>query len=117
MASKDTTRGSRNNPIKSRYKCYEGGPVSDRHSLRRWAQVGRVFAAPRVRSPRRWQQAGAEMLERLSNAAAEALVEILRGELPRHEWHSPIWKVRWLFTSRAVGWAFERWARYETEVW
>lgn len=62
-------------------------------------------------------EAGAEMLERLAAAAADALGELLRGELPEEKWHSPIWRVRWLFTSRTVGWAFEKWARFESQVW
>jgi creatinine amidohydrolase len=62
-------------------------------------------------------EAGAEMLERLAGAASEALGEVLRGELPESKWHSPIWKVRWLFMSRTVSWTFEKWARFRSQVW
>ena len=60
---------------------------------------------------------GAQMMDRLAGAAAEALGEVLRGELPPDQWHSPVWKVRWLFTSEFVKWAFERWVGHRSPVW
>lgn len=85
---------------------------SFRHKLK-FYETNSYTGNPRVASA----EAGAEMLERLAGAAAEALGEVLRGELPESQWHSPVWKLRWAFTSRTVGWAFERWAKYKSQVW
>lgn len=60
---------------------------------------------------------GAEFLDILSGHCADALAELLDGRRSPEECYSPLWKARWLFTSRTVGWAFEKAVRYRQRVW
>lgn len=42
---------------------------------------------------------GEQILDTLGSAAAELVGQLLDGELPEREWHSPLWKLRHLFTN------------------
>jgi len=42
---------------------------------------------------------GERILDTLAAKAAEALVEILDGSLPREKWHSPLWDKRFVFVN------------------
>jgi creatinine amidohydrolase len=51
---------------------------------------------------------GEQILDTLAVPTAEALVEILEGRLPAEQWHSPIWKLRHLFTHPVAVRFFDR---------
>ncbi len=51
--------------------------------------------APGSASP----ELGEQILSLLAKNSAEALAEVWEGKLPRSEWHSPPWSLRWLFIS------------------
>jgi creatinine amidohydrolase len=51
---------------------------------------------------------GRQYLERLSQAAAEALVDLREGRLAPKDCHSPLWPMRHLFLNPVVGWIFDR---------
>ncbi len=51
---------------------------------------------------------GEQILDLLASKAAEGLTEILEGRLPRSEWHSPVWKLRHVFTHPAAVAFFDR---------
>ncbi len=42
---------------------------------------------------------GEQILDTLASRAAEAMGEILDGTLPREQWHSPFWKLRFIFVN------------------
>ena len=60
---------------------------------------------------------GGQVIDVLSDHASKALLEVLDGKRPLDHCRSPLWKVRWLFTSALVGAAFERAVGYRTQVW
>ncbi|MCC6525974.1 MAG: creatininase family protein [Polyangiaceae bacterium] len=47
-------------------------------------------------------EAGAHLLERLSDAGADALAAVMRGEVSLRDAHSPIWRRRWLLLNPLV---------------
>jgi len=51
---------------------------------------------------------GEQILDILAGHTADALVEILEGRLPPDQWHSPLWKLRHLFTHPAAVRFFDR---------
>lgn len=51
---------------------------------------------------------GEQFLDVLGEKAAEALSELLDGNLPRDQWHSPVWKLRHLFVNTASVRIFDR---------
>ncbi len=51
---------------------------------------------------------GEQFLDVLGEKAAEALSELLDGNLPRDQWHSPVWKLRQLFVNTASVRLFDR---------
>ena len=59
---------------------------------------------------------GKQMMDVLAGHAAEALSEIWQGTLPVEECHSPLWPLRWVFTSRTLSWVFERAVGYRNQV-
>lgn len=59
---------------------------------------------------------GSRILDVLARETATALSDVYTGRLRPEDCHSPLWKARWLFTSEALGWAFERILRYENRV-
>ncbi|MEZ4264795.1 MAG: creatininase family protein [Myxococcota bacterium] len=59
---------------------------------------------------------GAAFIDTLAGHAVEALSDLWTGKLGVEQCHSPIWKIRWLFTVPAVSWAFERALRYKSRV-
>lgn len=59
---------------------------------------------------------GRQMIEVLARHAADALQEVLHGTLRPEECHSPIWPLRWLFTSETLGRLFERAVKYQQRV-
>ena len=42
---------------------------------------------------------GEQILDTLGSAGAELVTQLLDGELPEREWHSPLWKLRHIFTN------------------
>ena len=42
---------------------------------------------------------GERILDTLGEKGAEAVTEILDGQLPPSQWHSPLWKQRFWFTN------------------
>ncbi len=60
--------------------------------------------APGKASP----ELGERIMEVLGTHAAQAMVEILEGKLPPDQWHSPVWRQRFLFTNSAMVWFFNR---------
>ena len=59
---------------------------------------------------------GAQMLEVLAGHAADALQALWEERLDPAECHSPLWKLRWVFTVPAIGAAFERAIGYRSQV-
>jgi creatinine amidohydrolase/Fe(II)-dependent formamide hydrolase-like protein len=51
---------------------------------------------------------GERILDVLCTHAAAAMTEILEGKLPPDQWHSPVWRQRFLFTNRFMVWFFNR---------
>ncbi len=62
------------------------------------------------------EEVGAQMADVLTDHCAEALSQLLSGEVEPEACRSPLWPLRWAFTSRTVGWMFERSMRYENRV-
>jgi creatinine amidohydrolase len=52
---------------------------------------------------------GEQILDTLARAAGELVTQLLDGKLPEAEWHSPIWKLRHLFTNPAAVRFFDAW--------
>lgn len=69
--------------------------------------------APAVGSP----EAGAQILEELSRLTANALSRVWTRELSPEDCHSPLWPVRWVFTTPIISQTFMRLMRYQTQVW
>ncbi|MDX2171273.1 MAG: creatininase family protein [Deltaproteobacteria bacterium] len=61
--------------------------------------------APGKASP----ELGERILDTLGEKGAAAVAEILDGELPPAEWHSPLWKQRFWFTNPLMVRFFNRW--------
>jgi len=59
---------------------------------------------------------GAKMLEVLAGHAADALHSLWEERLDPADCHSPLWKLRWVFTVPAIGAAFERAIGYRSQV-
>ena len=51
---------------------------------------------------------GERILDRLAAESAEALAQILNGTLPPEQWHSPLWRKRFLFTNPLMVRLFNR---------
>ncbi len=51
---------------------------------------------------------GEKILDTLAEKAAEAVAELLDGQLPEPQWHSPFWKLRHLFVNPAAVRLFDR---------
>ncbi len=62
-------------------------------------------------------EAGQEMLEAFANHTANALEEVWKGQRSLEDCHSPLWKVRWVFTFSPISKAFERAVGYKSQVW
>lgn len=59
---------------------------------------------------------GARMIDTLAAHAADTLTEVLAGKLSPDACHSPVWKLRWLFTNRPLSAAFEKAMGYRNRV-
>jgi creatinine amidohydrolase len=51
---------------------------------------------------------GEQFLDVLGEKAGEAIAELLDGELPPKQWHSPVWKLRQLFVNPIAVRAFDK---------
>jgi creatinine amidohydrolase/Fe(II)-dependent formamide hydrolase-like protein len=51
---------------------------------------------------------GEKIIEFIGTHAAKAVSEILDGKLLPHQWHSPLWRQRFLFTNRFMVWLCNR---------
>ena len=54
------------------------------------------------------EQIGEEILDTLSGLCAETLNDVLNGKISPDDCHSPIWPMRWVFSSQWIGSLFER---------
>ena len=87
-----------------------GQPASFRDMIRAFRgglaffRVESYSGTPAAASP----ELGDQILDRLSQKAAEAMVEIFENKLPPDEWHSPIWPKRFLFINPVMAWIFDR---------
>jgi len=70
----------------------------------RFFRVETYAGAPGKASP----ELGERILDALSEKGAQAVTEILDGELPPAQWHSPLWKQRFWFTNGAMVRFFNR---------
>jgi creatinine amidohydrolase len=52
---------------------------------------------------------GEQILDTLGAAAGKLVTELLDGRLPESEWHSPLWRLRRLFTNPAAVRFFDAW--------
>ena len=59
---------------------------------------------------------GREMMDVLARHTADALEDVLRGRVGPEECHSPIWPLRWIFTSETLGRLFECAVKYKQRV-
>ena len=59
---------------------------------------------------------GERFLDVLAECAAEALSRYWTGEIPLSDTHSPVWKLRWAFTSELVTGLVQWVTRYENRV-
>ena len=59
---------------------------------------------------------GREMIDVLARHTADALEDVLHGRLAPEQCHSPIWPLRWIFTSETLGRLFERAVKYKQRV-
>ncbi len=59
---------------------------------------------------------GERILDTLSGHAAELVAQLLDGELPEAEWHSPVWKLRHLFVNPAAVRLADAWLRVPRTV-
>jgi creatinine amidohydrolase len=83
--------------FKAKLKYYEAETYSGQPALAS-AQLGEVF------------------IDTLAGHAVDALSDLWTGRLDVSQCHSPIWKIRWLFTVPAISWVFERAVRYKNRV-
>lgn len=60
---------------------------------------------------------GKQILDTLASHGAEALSELWTGKLALRDCHSPLWPVRWIFTSSWLGWLIEKLVGYRSKVW
>ena len=60
-------------------------------------------------------QSGAEPMQD-EQVAWHEVEQVLAGTLPASQWHSPLWPMRWIFTSEWLSRVFERAVRYEQRV-
>lgn len=59
---------------------------------------------------------GREMMDVLAQHTAAALEDVLHGRLAPEQCHSPIWPLRWVFTSEILSRVFERAVKYQQRV-
>lgn len=59
---------------------------------------------------------GREMMDVLARHTADALEDVWSGVLPPEKCHSPIWPLRWIFTSELLSRVFERAVKYQQRV-
>ena len=52
---------------------------------------------------------GEQILDTLARHTAEAIAQVWDGRLPPSQWHSPLWKLRHLFTNPAAVRFFDAW--------
>lgn len=83
-----------------------------RHKIKYFEDFG-YAGKPSVASAK----AGEHILETLSSHAADALSDVYTGKRPLHQCHSPLWKLRWVFTSQIFSMLFERFVGHRSEVW
>jgi creatinine amidohydrolase/Fe(II)-dependent formamide hydrolase-like protein len=62
------------------------------------------------------EELGGQMFEVLAGHTAEAFDEVLRGDRTLEQCHSPLWKLRRVFTSATVSRVFETAVRYRNRV-
>jgi creatinine amidohydrolase/Fe(II)-dependent formamide hydrolase-like protein len=74
------------------------------HGGLRFFRTETYAGAPGKASP----ELGERILDTLGEKGAQAVTEILDGELPPAEWHSPLWKQRFWFTNRLMVRFFNR---------
>jgi creatinine amidohydrolase len=95
-----------------------GRPAGVREMVRAFYGALRFFraetyaGAPGAASP----ELGERILDTLAGKAAEAVVEIFNGELPREKWHSPLWPKRFLFINPVMVGLFNRLLGVSEEV-
>jgi creatinine amidohydrolase len=82
-----------------------------KHKLR-YYESETYSGKPSIATP----EIGREMVDVLARHGADALYDVYTGKLPPEECHSPLWPLRWLFTNRPLGWAFERAVGYRNRV-
>lgn len=59
---------------------------------------------------------GEAFLDILSDKGAEALCKVWSGEIPLEDSHSPVWKLRWVFSSELLTRAVQRAIGYQARV-
>jgi creatinine amidohydrolase len=69
--------------------------------------------SPAIATP----ELGQQILDVLAGLASDALADLLAGKISVRDCHSPLWRVRWLFTFRPVSWMFERLVGHQSQVW
>jgi creatinine amidohydrolase len=74
------------------------------HGALRFFRAETYAGAPGKASP----ELGEQILDRLGREAASAAVEILEGRLPPEQWHSPLWRQRFLFVNPLMVRFFDR---------
>jgi len=61
---------------------------------------------------------GEEILDVLAGLSVEPLSQVYKQTLPKKKWHSPLWKVRFMFLWNWLNWLFERIAgRKDNPTW
>lgn len=68
---------------------------------------------PSVATP----ELGKRILDTLAQHGADALGDVWTGKIPLKDCHSPLWPVRWLFTSTWLSWLMEKLVGYRSKVW
>jgi len=68
---------------------------------------------PALSSP----ELGERFIDVLAHHCADALDEVWSGQRAARDCHSPVWKARWIFTSRRLSDVVERSLRYRSKVW
>ena len=82
-----------------------------RHKLK-YFEAETYAGKPAIATP----ELGEAFLDTLSGYAADALCEVLDGRLDPKDCVSPLYKVRWIFTSETFAWLFERVMRHRNPV-
>ncbi|PKN53867.1 MAG: hypothetical protein CVU56_29620, partial [Deltaproteobacteria bacterium HGW-Deltaproteobacteria-14] len=62
-------------------------------------------------------EAGAQILDRLGEIAAEGFADLWTGRIGPESCRSPLWPARWLFTEPRFGAAFERLLGLPSPIW